>query len=64
MSDIPPHKHCPVCGISIPPDQEFCSRKCEKVWEDAMRKKKKSAYLLWALMGILVAVGVWMVLGK
>ena len=29
-----------------------------------MRKKKKSAYLLWALMGILVAVGVWMVLGK
>ena len=64
MSDIPAHKHCPVCGISIPPEEEFCSKKCERAWQDAMRKRKKSATILWIITGVLVAVGVWMILGK
>ena len=64
MSDIPAHKHCPVCGISIPPDEDFCSKKCERAWEDAMKKRKKSAMVLWIITGVLVAVGVWMMLGR
>ena len=64
MSDIPPHRHCPVCGISIPPEEEFCSKKCERAWQEAMRKRKRSATILWVLMGVLVAVGVWILLGS
>ncbi len=56
MSEIPPHKHCPVCGISIPPDQEFCSKACEEKWNLMMRQKKKSIYLMWVLVAILVVI--------
>ncbi len=60
MSDIPAHKHCPVCGISIPPDEEFCSKKCEKQWNEMIKRKKKSATIMWALVGVLVALAVFM----
>ena len=62
MSDIAPHKHCPVCGVSIPPEEDFCSKKCEKAWEDAMRRKRRSATIMWALVGVLVALAVFMML--
>jgi predicted nucleic acid-binding Zn ribbon protein len=62
MSDIPAHRHCPVCGISIPPEEEFCSKKCERAWEDAMRRKRKSAAIMWALIGVLVSLAVFMML--
>ncbi|MER3602265.1 MAG: DUF2116 family Zn-ribbon domain-containing protein [Nitrososphaerota archaeon] len=25
---IPAHKHCKVCGISIPPNKLYCSNEC------------------------------------
>ncbi len=56
MDEIPPHKHCPVCGISIPPDQEFCSRKCEEKWKAMVKQKKRSVYLMWAMVAILIVV--------
>jgi len=33
------HKHCINCGISIPPDEVFCSEKCR---EEYMKKRKKA----------------------
>ena len=56
MTDIPPHKHCPVCGISIPPDQQFCSKKCEEQWNAMMRQKKRSIYLMWIMVAVLVVI--------
>lgn len=53
---IPPHRHCPVCGISIPPDQEFCSKKCEEKWERMMRVKKRAIYITRALVAITVVI--------
>jgi len=32
------HRHCLNCGISIPPDETFCSERCR---EEYIRKKKK-----------------------
>ncbi|MCS3901000.1 DUF2116 family Zn-ribbon domain-containing protein [Methanococcus voltae] len=32
------HKHCINCGISIPPEEDFCSTKCKE--EFAKRRKK------------------------
>ena len=30
-SKIQDHRHCPVCGKPIPPDQKYCSTKCEAI---------------------------------
>ena len=38
---VEPHKHCLNCGISIPPDQNFCSEKCKEEWMAAIRKRRK-----------------------
>jgi len=35
---IPPHKHCIICGKAIPPDQQFCSSKCEETYNRYQRK--------------------------
>jgi len=32
------HKHCVNCGLSIPPEESFCSEKCK---EDFIKKRKK-----------------------
>jgi predicted nucleic acid-binding Zn ribbon protein len=44
---IPKHKHCLICGVSIPFDKEFCSEKCEEQYNKMVRKRK---YSLWIIM--------------
>ncbi|MEM1575834.1 MAG: DUF2116 family Zn-ribbon domain-containing protein [Nitrososphaerota archaeon] len=34
------HRHCLICGISIPPDKNFCSEKCEKEYEKSMKRRR------------------------
>ena len=53
-SEIPPHKHCLNCGISIPPDKTFCSKKCEEEWNAMLRKKKINMYVWLVFMAILI----------
>ncbi len=55
-SGIPPHKHCPVCGMSMPPDQDFCSKKCEEKWEQMLRQRKKIMYVTRAMVAVTVAI--------
>ena len=55
-SAIPPHKHCPVCGMSMPPDRDFCSKKCEEKWNQAMRQRKRILYVTRAMVAVTVAV--------
>jgi len=38
---VEPHKHCLNCGISIPPDENFCSEKCKEEWINAIKRRKK-----------------------
>ncbi|HIP17166.1 MAG TPA: DUF2116 family Zn-ribbon domain-containing protein [Methanothermococcus okinawensis] len=32
------HRHCLNCGISIPPEETFCSEKCK---DEYIKKRKK-----------------------
>lgn len=43
------HKHCKVCNKPIPLDEEFCSEKCRKEYEDLVDSRKKRQYVLYAL---------------
>ncbi|HID17417.1 TPA: DUF2116 family Zn-ribbon domain-containing protein [Candidatus Bathyarchaeota archaeon] len=44
---MPKHKHCAVCGISIPANREFCSEKCSEDYDKALKKRK---YSMWIMM--------------
>jgi len=38
---IDEHKHCQVCGISIPLDKEYCSIECRDKYQGYDKKKKR-----------------------
>ncbi len=52
--DIPDHKHCLNCGISIPPDQRFCTKKCEEEWNQKLKHRKNMFYMEFILIAILL----------
>lgn len=59
------HKHCPICGISIPPDKEFCSMECRDKYTGAQKKQNRSQYVTMALMiGMVVVMMFVMNLGR
>jgi predicted nucleic acid-binding Zn ribbon protein len=51
---IEPHRHCAVCGKTIPPDETFCSEKCKQYYEKKVKGQKRYFYLLMAFPLILV----------
>jgi len=54
--DIPEHKHCAICGKSISVDKEFCSEKCQEDYNNIMKKRKRSNYIMIIVMIVLMAV--------
>ncbi len=56
IKEIPPHKHCLNCGIAIPPDKDFCSKKCEDQWNMMIKKKKRFTYIWLLFLGILFVI--------
>jgi len=51
-----PHKHCPVCGTSIPMDERFCSPKCEATYSERVRKVLRTRRIVYAVLAIIVIV--------
>jgi len=54
------HRHCLNCGISIPPEETFCSEKCK---DEYIKKRKKmlraqlgSLFVIFLIMAILVGL--------
>jgi len=47
------HRHCLNCGISIPPDETFCSERCR---EEYIRKKKKVMRIQLIVLFVIFAV--------
>ena len=44
--DLPPrHKHCSSCGVSIGPDEEYCSDQCRTSFERMIKRKKQMMWL-------------------
>ena len=50
------HRHCPVCGISVPIDKEFCSLECTDKYKGYDKKKKRGNYIQFALIGVMMVV--------
>jgi len=49
-----PHKHCPVCGTSIPMDERFCSPKCESTYTERAKKVAKSRKIFFIILAVIV----------
>jgi predicted nucleic acid-binding Zn ribbon protein len=45
-----------VCKKVCPVDKETCSNECEEELKKGIRKRKFYYYLLWAMMGVFVAL--------
>ena len=54
--NIPSHKHCTICGKSIPVDKEFCSIECEEEYKRIMKKRKRSNYIMMGMMVLLLLI--------
>ncbi len=59
----PPHKHCPVCGISIAPSKDYCSTECQELDENNQKKvrnfRRVTLVLMVAAMVVLIAVSLF-----
>ncbi len=55
-NDIPPHRHCLNCGIAIPPEKTFCSKKCEDEWNAMLKRKRVTMYVWMVFIIILVFI--------
>ncbi len=51
-----PHKHCPVCGISIPAEERFCSPKCENKYLERTKKVAKTRRTFYLIFAVIVIV--------
>lgn len=50
------HKHCPVCGKAMSSDRESCSDECATRREKQIKERKRTMYLFYFSMLILVVV--------
>ena len=47
------HRHCLNCGISIPPEETFCSEKCK---DEYIKKRKKMLRIQLAVLFLIFVV--------
>ena len=52
--NIRDHKHCFNCGISISPDKDICSDKCQAEWDRLLKRKKLMTYLPFIGIALLI----------
>jgi predicted nucleic acid-binding Zn ribbon protein len=60
---IPDHKHCPVCGRSMPVDAEFCSDPCRAMNEERLRRERRARTITLVIYAIMMAVLLLFLLG-
>lgn len=60
---VAPHKHCPVCGISIAPSKDYCSDQCRETDENNQKRmsnfRRLTLLLMMGAMIVLIAVSLW-----
>ncbi|ABO35552.1 DUF2116 family Zn-ribbon domain-containing protein [Methanococcus maripaludis] len=50
------HKHCVNCGLSIPPEESFCSQKCKEEFVQKRKKMMRSQQIFFVAMLVILAV--------
>ena len=51
---LPEHAHCEKCGDPIPFRETHCSEECKTSAENERMKEKRSEYLLYASVGVMI----------
>ncbi|MEN4007486.1 MAG: DUF2116 family Zn-ribbon domain-containing protein [Methanobacteriaceae archaeon] len=51
-----PHKHCPVCGTSIPIEENFCSPKCKTAYTERAMKALKTKRIFYIGFVLIIIV--------
>ena len=44
------HKHCQICGKTIPIDENLCSEECKQKFQTMVKKRKILVYVMYALI--------------
>jgi len=57
---VPRHKHCFNCGVSVSPDRDLCSDKCQTDWDKMVKRKKYWTYL--PLLGVVFLILLYIIL--
>jgi predicted nucleic acid-binding Zn ribbon protein len=52
---IPDHRHCVICGRPVPPKEELCSDECRGVYQDRLKRERRSRVMLLILYVALMA---------
>ena len=47
---VQPHKHCPVCGISISPSKTYCTPEHEELDKNSQKRMKNFRNLTFILL--------------
>lgn len=57
---VPPHKHCPVCGVSISTSKNYCTTEHEEIDERAQKRMRnfRTLTLLLMVFAMVAIVGV------
>lgn len=58
MDKVMDHKHCPICQGVMAKEDEFCSDECRKGYEAMVKKRKRSMWIFYIIMGLLF---VWLI---
>ena len=49
---IPNHSHCVICQKAVPFGDKTCGGKCETELEELNKRRKRSMYMMYALMAL------------
>ncbi len=56
MQAIPAHKHCKVCGVSIPPEDVTCSPECQARYQASQRSRRLWVWAFYAIAILLIVL--------
>ena len=50
------HKHCQVCGNTIPVSETICSEDCKQKYQAFMKKRKMMLYIMYAIIAAVIVL--------
>jgi predicted nucleic acid-binding Zn ribbon protein len=53
---IQQHTHCQMCGKAIPFKEALCSEDCKEKYQNLLKKRRKTIYLLYGIILVFFVV--------
>lgn len=65
IAGVPPHSHCEICGTPVEVGTRRCgSAECERKFQEALKAKKRSVYMLVAIIVLAMLFGLFGQFGR